>query len=215
MSDTDIQTGSKIEPVSEAVAGLAVVILSILGLAAVSPTFLVAIAVIVFGVELLLSGSASAAGLVRVLEQRPDGGAGNGSPMSGLSTIFLAGVAGIVLGILALLDVSSMHLVSIAVIAFGAALLISSNANMRLRIMEIGAESRDRAGAKLAEGVTSDTAGLQTMSGLTAIVLGILALAGFVPVTLTLVALLAMSGFGVLSSTFINNCLMRAFRVAS
>jgi len=213
MSDSDIQHGSKIEPVPEAIAGLAVVILSILGLAGVSPAFLVAIATIVFGVELLLFGSASAAGLARILEQRPNGGALAGSPMSGLSTVFLAGVAGIVLGILALLGVASIHLVAIAIIAFGAALLISSNANMRLRIMETSAEPGDRIGAGLAEGVASDAAGMQTMSGLTAIVLGILALAGFVPVALTLVALLAMSGFGVLSSTFINNSLMKAFRV--
>jgi hypothetical protein len=214
MSDTTITNeGSKSGAVPEAVAGLAVIILAILGLAGVSPMFLVAIGTIVFGVELLLNGSSMMSGLGRVLGQEGEGDMLDGSAVNGLSTVFLAGVAGIVLGILALLDVSSAHLVAIAAIAFGGALLVSSNADMRIRMLETAARMHSRAGTELAEGVASDGAGMQTMSGLTAIVLGILALAGFASVTLVLVALLTMSGYAVLSSGFISNCLMRAFGV--
>ena len=59
--------------------------------------------------------------------------AGADGTAGGWSIVLLAGLAGIVLGILALLSVPSIQLVAIAVIAFGSALLISSNASMRLR----------------------------------------------------------------------------------
>ena len=120
------------ESLPELAAGLAVVVLTILGLASVSPTFLVEIATIVFGVGLLLHGSTTLALISRLLgkEAGVDGAAG---VASGWAIILVAGAAGIVLGILALLGVSSLQLVAIAVIAFGAALLISSNASMRLR----------------------------------------------------------------------------------
>jgi hypothetical protein len=49
------------------VAGLAVVVLTILGLAGVRPSFLVEIATIVFGVGLLLYGSATLSRLSGVL----------------------------------------------------------------------------------------------------------------------------------------------------
>lgn len=212
MSDTTVTNeGSKSGSVPEAVAGLAVVILAILGLAGVSPTFLVAIATIVFGVELLLNGASTMSDLGRVLGQEGETEALDGSAVNGLSMVFLAGVAGIVLGILALLEVSSTHLVAIAAIAFGGALLVSSNADMRIRMLETASHMHSRAGTELAEGVASDGAGMQTMSGLTAVVLGILALAGFASVTLVLVALLTMSGYAVMSSGFISGSLLRAF----
>lgn len=216
MSDSTVTNeGSKNGSVPEAVAGLAVVILTILGLAGVSPTFLVAIATIVFGVELLLNGSSTMTDLGRVLSREGEGDMMGGSVANGLSTVFLAGVAGIVLGILALLNVSSMHLVAIAAIAFGGALLVSSNADMRIRMLETSARMHNRACTELAEGVASDGAGMQTMSGLTAVVLGILALAGFASVTLVMIALLTMSGYAVLSSGFISSCLLRAFGVGA
>lgn len=218
MSSTDIGIAAKressAESLPELVAGLAVVVLTILGLAGVSPAFLVEIATIVFGVGLLLYGSATLSEVGRVFVNSGNS-AGAAGVASGWSIILLAGVAGIVLGILALLGVSSIQLVAIAVIAFGAALLISSNANMRLRILAGASSNVDSPIEKLVRDTAADTAGLQTMTGLSAIVLGILALSGFAPITLVLIALLGLGCFATLSSAFIAGAFARAFQVGA
>jgi hypothetical protein len=59
VTDVAVRRESGSESIVELVRGLAVVVLTILGLAEVSPTFLVAIATIVFGVALLLYGTAA------------------------------------------------------------------------------------------------------------------------------------------------------------
>jgi hypothetical protein len=127
--------------------------------------------------------------------------------------VFLAGVAGIVLGILALLGVASPQLVAIAVIAFGASLLISSNASMR--ILAATPADADPTIARIVGDMATDTTGLQTMTGLAAIVLGILALFGFAPTTLVLIALLGLGCFSSLTSAVFEGTFARAFRVGS
>lgn len=216
MSMTDIvvaERGTAAESLPELVAGLAVVILTILGLAHVSPAFLVEIATIVFGVGLLLYGGSMLSQLGRVFANLAgaDGAAG---VASGWSILLLAGAAGVVLGILALLSVSSVQLVAIAVIGFGAALLINSAASLRLRLLfGIPADSEPTI-ERLLRDTAADTAGLQTMTGLAAIVLGILALSGFAPTTLVLIALLGLGCFASLTSAFIAGTLARAFHIA-
>ncbi len=217
MSSTDIGIIAKRESIAESlpelVAGLAVIVLTILGLASVSPSFLVEIATIVFGVGLLLYGSATLSQMSRLFV---DNGAADAvaGVSSGWSIVLLAGAAGIVLGILALLGVSSIQLVAIAVIAFGASLLISSNANMRLRILLGATATPNSPIERLVRDTAADTAGLQTMTGLSAIVLGILALSGFAPTTLVLIALLGLGCFATMSSAFIAGAFARAFQVA-
>lgn len=78
------------ESLPELAAGLAVVVLTILGLAGVSPTFLVEIATIVFGVGLLLYGTTTLALISRILgkEAGVDGAAG---VASGWAIILVAG----------------------------------------------------------------------------------------------------------------------------
>jgi hypothetical protein len=202
------------ESLPELVAGLAVIVLTILGLAGVSPAFLVEIATIVFGVGLLLYGSATLSQLARVVSNHPgvDGAAG---VAGGWSILLLAGVGGIILGILALLGVSSIELVAIAVIAFGAAMLISSNASMRLRVIVGAPANVDPVIEQLVRDTASDTAGLQTMTGLSAVVLGILALSGFSPNVLVLIALLGLGCFATMTSAFIAGAFARAFHVAA
>jgi hypothetical protein len=201
------------ESLPELVAGLAVIVLTILGLAGVSPAFLVEIATILFGVGLLLYGSATLSQIGRIFASY-SGADGAAGVAGGWSILLLAGAAGIILGILALLGVSSIELVAIAVIAFGAALLVSSNANMRLRLLSSLSAEADALIGQLVRDTASDTAGLQTMTGLAAIVLGILALSNFAPTTLVLIALLGLGCFSTLTSTFIAGAFARAFHVA-
>jgi hypothetical protein len=136
--------------VGEAIAAIVTIILTILALAHVVPEFLVAIATIVFGAALLLHGSATLAEYARVTIQ-----AGTGSTTAtlgdgGLSVLFLAGAAGVVLGILALLGISTHELTAIAVIAFGAALILSSSLAMRVQLLKMSAAKADERMQRLA-----------------------------------------------------------------
>lgn len=213
VTDVAVRRERASESIVELVAGLAVFVLAILGLAEVSPTFLVAVATIVSGVGLLLYGAAALSQLNAVLARysAPEGGLGDIS--SGWSTVLLAGVAGIVLGILALLGVSSTELVASA-IALVASLLISSTAAMRMRILAATPANADPTLARIVGDMATDTAGLQTMVGLAAIFLGVLALSGFAPTKLVLIALLELGSFSSLTSAVIGGTLARAFRVA-
>lgn len=213
-SDVAARNDTSAGTMSELVAGLAVVVLTILGLAGVTPAFLVEIATIVFGVGLLLYGSLII-GRIGQLFARHGGGGGAAGLVSGWSTILLTGTAGIVLGILALLGVASIHLIAIAVIAFGASLLISSNASMRARVLVSTSSNLTPTLERLVRDLAADTAGLQTMTGLGAIVLGILALSGFVPTTLVLIALLGLGCLATVTSAFVAETVPRAFGVGS
>lgn len=204
--------------IAQAIASLATVILAILGLAHVAPNFLVAVATITFGAALLLHGAAMLSECARMVRQ-----ASTAAPAvlggGGLSALLLAGAAGIVLGILALLDISSMELTAIAVIAFGSALILSGNSALRMHFFKLAVAKPDdrplRAGGDMLAGeFLSSSAGTYGLVGLAAIVLGILALAGFVPVALVLIALLALGGVSIVNGVDLGGMLVSAFQRA-
>ena len=95
VTEATIHSATPSGAMPELVAGLAVIVLTILGLAGVAPNFLVAIATIVFGVGLLLFGASEVATLNRCLSQRAAGNAVVGLALNGWSTIFLVGLGGI------------------------------------------------------------------------------------------------------------------------
>src|SRR5271163_1806450 len=105
--DVAIRRESRSESIVRLVAGLAVVVLTVLGLAEVGPpTFLVAAATIVFGAGLWLK---SVLATYPVAEGRL-GGVSEGTP-----TVLLAGVAGMVLGLLTVVGAPAIQLVALAV----------------------------------------------------------------------------------------------------
>jgi hypothetical protein len=192
VKDVALRHGLSIKSIAQLVAGLAVVVLAILGLADVAPTFLVSMATILFGVSLL--SNALPAGY-----SAPEGGIGGVS--SGSPTVLLAGVAGVVLGVLALLGASSIQLVAIAVIAFGRSLLIASHADVRFLAAAHG--NVESTLVRIVRDTARNATGLQTIAGMAAIVLGILALSGFSPPKLVLIALLELGCFSTLTSAVI------------
>src|SRR5262245_39381042 len=89
---------------ADAIGGIATIVLAIVALGGVHPEIILPIAVIVFGAALLIQGGT----LLSEYESLTSPvGATNVSPeqfgLGGLSVLFLVGVAGIVLGVLALL----------------------------------------------------------------------------------------------------------------
>jgi hypothetical protein len=204
--------GSSGTAAAEAVGGIAAIVLTILGLAHVAPGFLVAIATIAIGAALLAQGSAIAAEYARLMTSR---GETTVIPLGGSSTWsieLLAGIAGIVLGILALLAVESINLVAIASIAFGGGLVLSSGAAAQVLILKATGTSLDERVRRLAAETASTSAVAQGMTGLAAVVLGILALAGFSSVTLVLIALLAMGVFLVMNGSTVGGFMLSIFR---
>lgn len=156
----------------EAIGAIATMALAIVGLAGVLVPTMSAIATIVVGAAFLLEGGSFGAAQFSSRATEFE------SASSSVGATFLGGVAGIVLGILALLGISAQTLLSVALIVYGATFLLSGMAQA---------------------GSFATTAGGNTLVGLGAAVLGILAVVGLSPTVLVLVGLLAL-GAGALFS---------------
>lgn len=194
----------------DAIGGVATVVLAICGLVNLSPSILTAVATIVFGVALLIQGGAMVSEYAQVsFPIDMEGGSIDSFGGNSLVAVFLVGAAGIVLGVLALLGVQAGVLMPIAAIAFGTALLLSSNAVWRLYVLRRGsrvqglATSASQGGGEIiASEMASGSAGLQAVAGLAAIVLGIIALAGSTnDLTINLVALLILGATLILTGS--------------
>src|SRR5579872_2393700 len=114
-------------PMTEGAAGIAVIVLSILALASISPGILTAIAVIVIGVGLLIEAANTGVEYSRAASQGMSGGTAISAELGADVTVeLMAGITGIVLGVLALISAGSiMHLLPAALIVFGGALLLA------------------------------------------------------------------------------------------
>jgi hypothetical protein len=204
----------------EAIAGVGAIVLAILGLTRILPHYMAAIGTIVVGAA-LVEGSALGVRSRRV-----------SMPSGQPSAEVLAGAAGVVLGVLALLGMSELVLLPVAVIVFGAALLIAgfsaplaasvavrrresavSDAELELPGMRPDdsiARALDPAEASarttpLEQLIEAPPTGAQLLVGLAALVLGILALLGHSPMILTLVALLCVGCMELLSGAVLGD----------
>lgn len=198
----------------DALGGIATIVLAIIGLSGVKPEVLVSISTVVFGAALLIQGGAMLSEFAQS-EATPEANVAGGG---GLSALFLVGVAGIVLGVLALLGVYPAILTSAAVIAFGAALVISSSAVWQLltsRSVAMRFQTRAPVVRLLASEVAAGSVGVQAMTGLAAIVLGILAIAGIYTQALTLIALLIAGAALVMTGSTLSGTMIGFMRSTS
>jgi hypothetical protein len=184
----------------DAIGGAATIILAIVALSGVGQSMLAAIATIIFGAALLIQGGTMLTEFTKLMA--PPTAAGTTEEAvggGGLSALFLVGASGIVLGVLSLVGISAQTLTAAAVIAFGGALLLSSNSVWRLyrakRASYRAVAAGTLSGAEFLAGeMASGSAVLQCLSGLAAIVLGILAVTGTNP-NVTLVGLLVLGAY--------------------
>lgn len=198
----------------DAVGGVATIVLAIIALSGVNQPVLAAIATIVFGAALLIQGGTMLTeytklifppGAVDPTEESVGGG--------GIPALFLVGAAGIVLGVLALLEIVPHTLMAAAIIAFGGALLLSSNSVWHLyrakQAMHRGGVTQTHSGGEILAGeMASGSAAIQCLAGLAAIVLGILAVTGINPMVLTLVALLVLGATVLLTGSTLSSAVM-------
>lgn len=180
--------------VSEMVGGGAAIILSIVALTGVLPVTLTAIGIIALGVALFLEGIAVAAGYRELINLRDS--AGEEIELGGgLTAESLGGLAGIALGILALLGVDSTSLLAIAAIVLGGAVMLGAGVTARLNDLRV-ARHADPSAQRVAREAVFAATGTQLLVGIAAIVLGIVALQSETALVLVAVATLCM-GFSI------------------
>jgi hypothetical protein len=196
---------------TEALCGAATVVLAIIGLAGTLPGYMASIATIAFGVALLAQGGAIAARWSRLLrETQPHEWDTRTELGGGMGAEFLAGGAGVVLGILGLLGLYTATLIPIAVIVFGGALLLGSGATADLGSLYV--PTTHERFANVARQMTLAASGAQMLVGVGAIVLGIIALVGVDPVVVTLVALLVVGASVLLSGAAVSSRMAAVMR---
>lgn len=179
---------------ADAFGGCATVVLAIVALSGTRPDILIGIATIIFAAALLIQSGTLLSEMSAGAAVPAEGGSG------GLSYVLLGGLAGVVLGILALIGVHAVLLASIAVIVFGTCMAFGSSAVYQAFQVRRSFAAGGRAPTEvLINEIAAGSSGLQAMAGLAAIVLGILAVTGINPAILSLVALLEMGGALVLT----------------
>ena len=200
--------------VVDAVGGVATIVLAIIALSGINQPILAAIATIVFGAALLIQGGTMLTEYTKLIF--PVGGVDPSEDIvggGGISALFLVGATGIVLGVLALVNIVPQILTSAAIIVFGSGLLLSSNSVWHLYRAKHAWRQLDVAqslsgGEILAGEMASGSAAIQCLSGLAAIVLGILAVTGANPPVLTLVALLILGATVLLTGSTLSGAMM-------
>ena len=176
----------------EGAGGAAAGVLAIIALAGILPIGLMPIAVIGIGVSLVFEGGAVGARFSRLLAASGERAAGHTELSGGVTAEFMAGAAGIVMGVLALVGIAPLELSSAAVVLYGGALLLGSGIMSRLHYFEITSGQTNENVLQLARDAVAVSAGAQILAGLGAATLGILALAGINPMNLTLTGLLSL-----------------------
>lgn len=190
-----IETSSRSRPsvtvvaggsIAQAAAAGAAAVLAIIGLAGTSTYLMMSITTIVLGAAFLLREGGIMAQSFR------SGRVARGEVFdevlgSGLTAATIAGIAGVALGILALVGVVPSILIPAAVIAFGGGLLLDASMGASMTIAH-----PQGIATHAPVGTVTPGAGGELLVGVGAAALGILALLGLAPVTLSLVALLAL-----------------------
>jgi hypothetical protein len=175
--------------------GIALIVLSILALARMDPMLLNAIAVILAGIALLIEDGSLSSKYASALSYAPLHGRQASTAADGVSAGTVAGISGIVLGILAILSIASATLTAVAIIIFGAAVLFDFAARAQIVALRMVDRESSESSARMALAAASSTNTAAILVGVALITLGILALAGLTTSILVTVALLGLGAF--------------------
>ncbi len=199
----------------EAIAGVAAIVLSIIGLAGLYPDLLLPIAALTVAIAFLFEGGAIAARYTRVAGVLGGKSEDLAAVGGGMSVEFLAGVGGIVFGILSLLGIAGAILMPVAALLFGCALAVGSAATAKVRALATP-ESDVNVNAPLHELETLAMGGatsVRLLVGLAAMVLGIVGLVGAGNVlAICFSAFLALGAAIILSGTAVASSLLGIFQ---
>jgi hypothetical protein len=184
--------------VAEALVGLGALALAIIGLAQVYPWLLATISTIALGAAFVFeAGDVGRRFSMLARDDERSAGSGISYAWGGMTAGFLAGCTGIAMGVLAILGVVPHTLIPVAIIVYGAALVMDSGTQASLSDLENEHFGVRGISQELARESASTLSGIKVLIGLGAVTMGILAIINIVPQQLCLVALLAI-GAGVL-----------------
>lgn len=188
-----VESGSTID----AIGGVTVVVLAIVGLAGIGPSYMLSIAAIVLGGSLLFQGGLMTAEYSEILSSLKGGSSlefGGGIGAEGL-----AGISAVILGVLALFGLNPAILMSVAAIVLGGGLVLSSGVALRFNSVKIDLAEGTSEAKTVAREALSAASLTQVFVGMGAAILGILAVIGINPMVLSLVAMLAVGASTVLT----------------
>lgn len=192
---------------AENIASGAAIVLSLIGLSGIMRDAMLPLAVLTAGSAFLIEGGAVSMRFSDARLERVDFGIG-------ITAEFLAGVSGIVLGILSVLGLSPMLLLPVAVSVYGGALMLS-DLTMRLNNIEFKGISVTKRFKKIAHEIAMAVIGVEFLFGLGAIILGIMGFRGHDTVTLSLVATLLIGISGVVTGAAVTAKMADHFRAGS
>ena len=196
---------------TEALAGAGTAILAILGLTGVTPTDMAAIAAIALGGAFMLDSGLLAAEYSKMTSRSANTPLAAAELGGGLSAQLAAGIAALVLGILALIGEDPVTLLAATTVALGAGMILGSGVMSRINAVQVQAPVDSEPAARLAHGAVSVATGAQILTSVAATVLGILALTGFAPTMLVLVSMLGMGITSLLSGSAVAGRMLSIF----
>jgi hypothetical protein len=158
------------------IGGIGTAVLAILALVGVIGAILMPIAAIVFGIAMLLEGLGISGEYRKLGRWLAETKSERIELAGGTGTEVAVGVAGIALGILALLGVVPAILVPVAVIAGGAGLIMAVGTVHRLNDLQLMSVGASDFGRRLRQESLAGAAVVEAAAGLGALVLGILSL---------------------------------------
>jgi hypothetical protein len=129
----------------------------------------------------------------------------------GLNAGVFGGISGVVLGILAILNVAPHTLIAVAAIVFGAAVLFDFAPRSHLRALRMTTSDPGEHSARVALAAASSSSTAAIFTGVALITLGILALAGLDVVVLTAAGLLGLGAYLLMEDSSITGHVMRLF----
>ncbi len=197
---------------AEGIAGGVGVALAIIGLASYLPAYMIPVSTIALGIAFVFEGGTISSRFAKLLSETTKGRYDVTGLGSGLTAEVIGGITGIILGILTLLNVSTV-LMPAAAIVFGGTLIFSSGISARLDELLIGRMGADEVFKEVAREAITASAGVQMLFGIAAVTLGILALVGMSTTVLNLAALLGVGLSNLLSGAAISTRMFSVFRM--
>ncbi len=179
----------------EAIASLAVIAVAICGLAGIYAPILAAVATIVLGATFAAHGTR----ILRNYEQDSALSERSTNPLR--FSMVVAGLLGVLLGVVALFDVNAAYLTPIASILFGAGLVLKSSVAWELRLLHIDVVSGVQAKSAVVSILIENDSSIIALSGFVSGALGTSAAAGATnDLTLNLIALVVAASVLALGS---------------
>jgi hypothetical protein len=176
-------------PLTESAAGIAVIVLAIIGLADAASAILAAVAASVIGGGVMVAALNATIEEVRALAMVSPAASERLAEIGGRAVAALmAGVTGVVLGILGVFDIKTAYVIPSALIVFGGYLVLSGAVGVQERIEADGA---GRAPVLSYRG-SATARGFEILIGVAALALGSLALVPIEARVLTLVGFIAV-----------------------